>query len=499
MATPEGERLPYEEDEQTRHAAGRVGRLIRDRWHLDELLGVGGMAAVYAATHRNGKRVAIKMLHPELSHHAEARRRFIDEGYLANRVGHSGVVSIIDDEVAEDGSAFLVMDLLEGETLDVRITRNVRLEPLEFLGLIDDLLDVLAAAHAKGIVHRDIKPNNIFLTRTGQVKLLDFGIARLSDASRPNTTGSGSTVGTPAFMAPEQARGRSDELDGRTDIWAVGATMFVSLTGRSVHEADTNNEQLLAAMTQPAPSIASVLPGLPHALVDLIDRALAFEKDARWLDARAMQCALREVHARLIEQQAGSRLSRDSLVSLEEVTPPITSHAPVTLTTERALAFSQSGALRSLHPKKQQRRTFALTVGLLVLVFALWVGNKHRETLRRVAAAAAGPIPAETTAVSPLATIESSPETVPSRPSVPEPSSVVANTAPPSEHDSQEAKSAAGTRDESAHAQKSSRALPKTSTRPPTSKITNVSMPPAVAPAAPPPPSPPPDPLERRR
>ncbi len=495
MATPEGERLPYDEDEQTRHAAGRVGRLIRDRWHLDELLGVGGMAAVYAATHRNGKRVAIKMMHPELSHHADARRRFIDEGYLANRVAHTGVVSIIDDEIAEDGSAFLVMDLLEGETLDIRITRNERLEALEFLGLMDDLLDVLAAAHAKGIVHRDIKPNNIFVTRTGQVKLLDFGIARLADASRPNTTGSGSTVGTPAFMAPEQARGRSDELDGRTDIWAVGATMFVALTGRSVHEADTNNEQLLAAMTQPAPSIGSVLPGLPKALVDLIDRALAFEKDARWSDARAMQCALREVHANLIEQQAGSRLSRDSLVSLEELTPPIASHAPVTLTTGRALALSQSGSLRSFHPKKQRHRTLALGTGLLVLASVLWLGSKHRDALRKVAAAASGPMAAETAAVSPLATIESNSEAPPSAPAP------LATVAPsPVEHEFSDGKQSASTmHDESMRGPKSPHALPKVSARPGANKVTTVSVPPAAPPLPPPASSPPPDPLERRR
>src|SRR6476659_5651565 len=115
-------------DDQTRIARDRVGRLVRDRWRLDELLGIGGMAAVYAATHRNGKRVAVKILHPEFSHIEEARRRFVDEGYLANRVGHPGVVSILDDDIDEAGAAFLVMDLREGETLDARIERGGRLE-----------------------------------------------------------------------------------------------------------------------------------------------------------------------------------------------------------------------------------------------------------------------------------------------------------------------------------------------------------------------------------
>src|SRR3954468_3230081 len=111
----EDEVLASGEDEQTLVARARVGRLLRDRWRLDRLIGIGGMAAVYAATHRNGKPVAIKMLHPELSHIPEARQRFVDEGYAANHVGHPGAVSVLDDDVSEDGSVFLVMDLLEGE------------------------------------------------------------------------------------------------------------------------------------------------------------------------------------------------------------------------------------------------------------------------------------------------------------------------------------------------------------------------------------------------
>ncbi len=241
----DAEQLLSSEEEQTRRAELRVGELIRGRWRLDVLLGMGGTAAVYAATHRNGKRVAIKMLHGELSSNVSIRQRFIDEGYVANRVGHPGAVSVIDDDIAEDGSVFLVMDLLEGETLEGRLRRYGRLRPSEVLLLTIGLLDVLAAAHDKGIVHRDIKPDNIFITREGDVKLLDFGIARLIQPGRARTTQSGATMGTPAFMAPEQARGRWEQLDGRTDLWGVGATMFVQLTGRQVHEADTVNEHRL--------------------------------------------------------------------------------------------------------------------------------------------------------------------------------------------------------------------------------------------------------------
>src|SRR5262249_19244525 len=160
--------------------------------------------------------------------------RFVDEGYAANRVGHPGAVSVLDDDVAEDGCAFLVMDLLEGETLESRILRSGPMAPGELLPIIDGLLDVLAAAHDKAIVHRDGKPGNGFITKERAVRLLDFGIARLAEPGRPRTTQAGTAVGTPPFMPPEQARGHGEALDGRTDVYAVGATMFFLLTGRQV-------------------------------------------------------------------------------------------------------------------------------------------------------------------------------------------------------------------------------------------------------------------------
>jgi serine/threonine-protein kinase len=282
-------------DPMVMRAQTRVGQVIKEKWRLDVLLGVGGMAAVYAATHRNGSRVAIKLLHPELSTHHEVRTRFLREGYVANAVGHEGAVRITDDDVAEDGAAFLVMELLDGETLeDRRVRSGGRLDEDEVLSLADQLLDVLAAAHAKGIVHRDIKPDNVFVTRTGQVKLLDYGIARLREVTSKSTaTVSGATMGTPAFMSPEQARALWDEVDARSDLWAVGATMFNLLTGRLVHEGRTTNEQLLHAMTKEPAPLESVLPSATPAVCHVVNRALSFEKDRRWRDAGRMQEAAR--------------------------------------------------------------------------------------------------------------------------------------------------------------------------------------------------------------
>jgi serine/threonine-protein kinase len=252
------------------------------------------MATVYAATHRNGKRVAVKMLHSELSANQEVRARFLREGYAANAVEHRGVVMVDDDDVTEDGAAFLVMELLDGETIETRRARKGgRLPAAEVLSLVDQLLDVLAAAHDKGIVHRDIKPENLFLTREGTLKVLDFGIARLRDGTvnGPGTR-MGSIMGTPAFMAQEQALARWDLVDGRTDLWAVGATMWTLLSGRFVREGATVNEDLAHAITKPAPSIVTVVPQLPPRVVDLVDRAMAHEKEQRWSSAHAMREAL---------------------------------------------------------------------------------------------------------------------------------------------------------------------------------------------------------------
>ncbi|MFT3775880.1 MAG: protein kinase [Minicystis sp.] len=279
----------------------RIGRVLREKWRVDKLLGLGGMAAVYAATHvNNGRRVAIKLLHPELSTNVEVRTRFLREGYVANKLEHPGSVAVLDDDVAEDGAAFIVMELLEGETLEDRRERSGALPVHEVLSLADRLLDVLAAAHDRGIVHRDIKPENVFLTREGNVKVLDFGIARMRElqGARLTMTSAGA-IGTPAFMPPEQARGRWDDVGPQSDIWAVGATMFTLLAGRLVHNADTVNELMLAAMTKPAPPLGTAVPGISPAVAHLVDRALAYDIKSRWPDARTMQTALRAAYQSL--------------------------------------------------------------------------------------------------------------------------------------------------------------------------------------------------------
>ncbi len=273
------------------------------------------MAAVYEATHRNGNRVAIKLLHPELSCDGDVRDRFLREGYAANKVDHAGAVTVLDDDETDDGAVFLVMELLDGEPLATRLERKGSLDPSEVLFIGDQILDVLASAHARGVIHRDLKPANLFLTRDRGVKVLDFGLARVRESTfQGDRTRDGIVIGTVSYMAPEQAQGKNDRIDARSDLWAVGAVMFTALTGRIVHEGGSTVERLMAAMKNPAPSLASVAPHLPDALVAYIDRCLAFEKDDRFPGARAMQSAGRAVFSEIAGQPIPS-LQRFSMAA----------------------------------------------------------------------------------------------------------------------------------------------------------------------------------------
>jgi serine/threonine-protein kinase len=309
-------------------AAERVGQVLRDKWHLERLIGAGGMAAVYEARHRNGARAAVKVLHEEMSRRKDVRERFLREGYAANRVSHPNAVRVLDDDTADDGSAFLVMELLLGETLAARANRQNGCDVDELLGWMDVILDVLSAAHAQGIIHRDLKPDNIFLTSDGRAMLLDFGIARILDGLPGSfLTKTGTALGTAPYMAPEQALGRLTEIDGRTDLFSVGATLFRLLARRKVHEAPTDADLLVAMATKPAPKLASVAPHLPGNVCMLVDRALQFDASQRYPDARTMQGDLRAVRQGRVPPYAAAQLAVPS--APERDAPTVDARAPV--------------------------------------------------------------------------------------------------------------------------------------------------------------------------
>jgi hypothetical protein len=266
-----------------------VGLTINGKYRIESLLGVGGMASVYAATHRNGARKALKILHTEFARDTGITERFLKEGYVANRISHRGRVGIEDDGVTEAGEPFLVMELLEGETVQERWKRNGRKLPVdECLWITAELCDVLKGFHAAGIVHRDIKPANVFITEERVVKVLDFGVARMREAST-EATRAGTALGTPSFMAPEQAMGLADGVDGRADVFSIGATLYALLGGQRLHQGRSDNEAFILAATTPAPSLARLAPDLPIEVISFVDKALAWDRRNRFESAEQMQ------------------------------------------------------------------------------------------------------------------------------------------------------------------------------------------------------------------
>ena len=343
----------------------RLGRVLKNKWRLERLLAVGGMGAVYEAAHRNGKRVAIKMLHPALCRDPIQRKRFLREGYAANAIGDPRVVTVDDDDVDDDGSAFLVMELLEGESLNHAVdSQDGRVSVAKVLHCTDQLLGVLEVAHAKGIVHRDIKPENLFLTKSGALKVLDFGIARQREQANPglSDTSQMTIMGTPAYMPPEQAKGRWEHVDGRSDLWSVGATMFRLLSGHYVHDAETRSEQLGLAMTAPARSLATVAPNLDPDLIVLVDRALAYDSKDRWQSAGEMRAALRP----LLGQPAESPPLPEAIEPREQIAPPTMDSISAPVVSAVNSTLSMNGRRRRIQGKKGVRPRRRLVLGLAI-------------------------------------------------------------------------------------------------------------------------------------
>ncbi len=283
----------------------RVGQRIGD-WRIERLLGEGAMAIVYAAVRSDGQRAALKVLHPEFSNVAEVRKRFLREGPLGRALATmaplcEGIPQVFEGGVTEDGAAYLAMELLVGEAVRERLERLGTLPATEVLSLADQVLSVLATAHSYGIVHRDLKPENLHVDASGRVKVLDFGIARVLDplpdgvAVLPakTATNAGMMLGTGHYMAPEQAAGMIADIDGRTDLFGLGATLFELLSGRTIHGNLLDARLVVAAATEPAPPLASVAPELELHLCAVVDRALAFAKTERYPHARAMRSDIR--------------------------------------------------------------------------------------------------------------------------------------------------------------------------------------------------------------
>jgi len=285
-------------------AAGAVTPAVRHAGphELHEVLGEGGMSTVYRGLDPRGRPVAVKVLPASVEDDDDTRR--FDRERLA-RVEHPNVISILDSGVLPGGARWLAMELLEGEDLASRIAR-ARLSPAAAVEIAIQIADALEAVHAAGLVHRDVKPANVFLCRGGGVKLLDFGIA-LRPTTDTRLTRKGYLVGTPAYLAPEQAEGGTD-VDARADLWALGAVLYHCQAGRPPFERETALATVLAAITEAHVPLAQAAPGTPIDLSLAVDRALEKKPEARWQSARELCAALRAA-----DLSPGSDLGSDAL------------------------------------------------------------------------------------------------------------------------------------------------------------------------------------------
>ena len=272
---------------------------IDARYRVVRLLGEGGMGAVYEVEHLGvGKRLAIKMLHAHYARQPEAVKRFAREARAAAAIGHPNIVEVIDTGVHQS-EPYMVMELLRGETLAERLARATPITTREVCSVIGCILSALASAHAKGIVHRDMKPENVFLAEYAgatTVKLLDFGVSKFRHEAGTlfETTQEGLPVGTPAYMAPEQWMGRRD-IDHRADLFAVGVMLYEMLTGGFPYEGASQGElflEIVRGSEQPPPPSA-IAPGVPRAIDAVTLRALRRERDERFQSAREFLDALR--------------------------------------------------------------------------------------------------------------------------------------------------------------------------------------------------------------
>jgi serine/threonine-protein kinase len=266
------------------------GTVIAGKYRIESMIGKGGMGSVWAATHLGlGQRVAVKLIAKRYAGSREARQRFDLEAKAAAQLRSRFVVQVYDNGETEDGTPYIVMELLIGESLDQRIQHQGPVPLDAALRIIGQAGRALSRAHSLGIVHRDLKPENIFLTRTEDddaeiAKVLDFGIAKIKspdNSAAGSGTRTGAVLGTPLFMSPEQARGLKS-VDHRTDIYSLGMVLYMMLTGQSAFSGESFGDILVAICTQPLPSINVVAKSLPPGLDPWLQRACAREPTDRF-------------------------------------------------------------------------------------------------------------------------------------------------------------------------------------------------------------------------
>ncbi len=336
--------------------------VLADRFRLVRRLARGGMGELWIAEHLGlGAEVVVKLIAPEHVGVPGAAARFAAEAAAAARVNSPYVVKMIDYGVSEDGRPFLVMEKLEGRDLAAHLAANGRLEPELVARIVGQVASGLAKVHALGIVHRDVKPSNVFLCAADggvAVKLLDFGVAKTASMGGAATTAG--WLGTPAYMSPEQIVG-AGKVDARSDAWSLGVLAFECLTGRRPYGGETAGAIALAIHTQPTPKITAFAPSLPTTLDAWFARACAHDAGARF--GSSME----------LSDELSRALSLPRTTQIVEHAPTGESIAPTTLTAE--CPASIAGFTRPTSPiASSPGRPIAVALAACAIVIATSVG-----------------------------------------------------------------------------------------------------------------------------
>ncbi|HEY2729307.1 MAG TPA: serine/threonine-protein kinase [Polyangia bacterium] len=411
-------------------------------YRILELIGTGGMGVVYLAEHPGiGRKVAVKVLNPRTAENIEMVTRFFNEARAANAVRHPGIVQVFDFGTLPSGATYIVMELLEGESLAARLRRAERLEVAAAVEIACQTADILAAAHARGVIHRDLKPDNLFLVPDARapgpdtVKVLDFGIAKLNlTSSAPSSlrTRTGAVLGTPRYMSPEQCRG-TREVDLRTDIYALGIILYQMLCGWPPFTSAGHGELLHLHIAVPPVPPRSYNKNISEALEAVILKTLAKQPDARQQTMRELERALRGLRTdALAIPDGGSRAAAPRVAS---------GTAPA------AVQTTFSAAMGTIEPSTQKMRSsawrwVAVLGGLALAGVAASVifgrgaapSRSRPATKFTTAAEAAPPLPAAPlpAALLPAAPLPAAPAppSAPAAPAAPAPPPVPAPPAP---------------------------------------------------------------------